>query len=90
MAEPVDYRAVAEEVWRQELATQTYMLAGNVAAAHAATAPDVIHLTVDGRVAGPEVYLNMVAGAGGARHLSITAGPGEALVLSPAAVLAWD
>ena len=87
MAEPMDYRAVAEGVWRQELAAQTYTLSGDVAAARAATAPDAIHLTVDGRVAGPEVYLNMVAGATCARHLSITAGPGEALVLSPAAVL---
>ncbi len=83
----MDYLKIAEEVWRRELATHAYALNGDVAGARADTAADLIHVTVNGHCGGPEVYLDMVAGGGGVRHQSITAGPGEALVLSSEAVL---
>ena len=78
---------IATIVWQRELATHGYMLAGDVAAARADTAADLLHINVEGVCHGLDLFLEMVAAENGVRHLGVDAGPGEAIVLSPDAVL---
>ena len=77
----------ANVAWQRELATHSYMLGGDVDAARADTATDLLHINVEGMCHGLDGFLAMVASGNGVRHLGIDAGPGEAIVLSPDAVL---
>lgn len=80
-------QSIASSVWQRELATHSYMLAGDVAAARVDTAADLLHINVEGVCHGLDEFLAMVAAENGVHHLRIDAGPGEAIVLSPDAVL---